>query len=52
MRAIIFVLITDESGEGPNKEIETISKKIRDELKYWRLEKITMLSDDSVESSH
>ena len=52
MRATFIVLITDKSGEGPNKELENISRKILDELKYWRLEKFNILSNDSLESSH
>lgn len=47
MKVAIIVLVTDKSGERPEKEIELIKKKILSELKYWRLEKITRLPSES-----
>lgn len=51
MKAAFIVLLTDKSGEEPEKEIRHVQNKILSEMKYWRLEKFIILPRESTQKA-
>lgn len=48
MKVAFIILLTDKVGEGPDKEIEQIRKEVLSKMRYWQIEKITILPHKSV----
>jgi hypothetical protein len=48
MKVAFIILLTDEIGEGPDKEIAQIRKEVLSKMRYWQIEKITILPHNSI----